>query len=47
MLQSNEYIAVKYNKMHNMVNYYGPPGGGPLFETHLNTVTAFLRDSFF
>lgn len=27
--------------------FYMPPEGGPLFDMHLNFVTAFLRDSFF
>lgn len=30
-----------------IVRYDGPAEGGPLFDGHLNIVTAFLRDRFF
>lgn len=41
-LLSSSQLTIK-----NLFHYYGPPEGGPLFDTHLNFVTAFLRDSFF
>lgn len=39
---SPKLITLKMRKRH-----YGPPEGGPLFDIHLDIVTAFLRDSYF
>lgn len=41
----SEYVIVKIDCVLKWF-FYGPPEGAPLFDTYLDIVTAFLRDSF-